>query len=558
MHGLMMDVPLSIPGMLRRTRLLYSHKEIVSRRPDRSIHRYTYGECLERSGRLALALRRLGIQPGDRVGTLAWNHWRHLECYYAIPAARAVLHTLNLRLHPDDISYIANHAGDRVVFVDKVLWPLWEKCADRVRPEHVVVMSDDGTVPPGALEYESLLAAEDEDFDFADIDEREACGMCYTSGTTGRPKGVLYSHRSTVLHALGLSTSDAVDLRERDCVLAVVPMFHAMAWGLPYIGAMTGSEQVHPGPHLDPANLLHLFESERVTLGAGVPTIWLGILNALDAAPGKYDLSALHTLLVGGAAAPESMIRSFHERHGLRVMHAWGMTELSPAGTVSVLRSDEEERLSDDEKYALRASQGIPLPLVEIRARNEAGFVPWDGRTMGELEVRGPWVASAYFGDADESSDKFTDDGWFRTGDIVSIEPRGYVRIQDRSKDVIKSGGEWISSQALENALMAHPAVAEAAVVGIPHPKWDERPLACIVVRPGHTAPTKQDVYRFLDDKFAKWWYPDEVVVVPAIPKTSVGKIQKIALRETFRTHYGVDDPSSGGGAADPVKATTA
>ena len=544
MHGLMMDVPLSIPSFIRRAKRLYAHREIVSRRPDKSLHRTNYGELIARSAKLARALQRLGIRPGDRVATLAWNHWRHVEAYYAIPSIGAVLHTLNLRLHPDDISYIAQHANDQVVLVDKVLWPLWEKCAERVGARHVIVMTDDGHVPPGTLDYETLLAAEDDTFPFDDVPEDQAAAMCYTSGTTGQPKGVVYSHRSVTLHALGLGMVSSFGLSDKDIVLPVVPMFHVNAWGLPFACAMLGAGQVHPGPHLDPASLLALLQDERVTLTAGVPTIWMGILAALDAAPRQWNLSRIHTMVVGGSAVPLAMIRGFQERHGLRIVHAWGMTETSPLGTVSQL-PPELLNAEADAQYAYRARQGRPTPLVEIRARNETGIVPWDGTTMGELEVRGPWVASSYY-QADGADDRFTADGWFRTGDIVTIDGGGCVTIQDVAKDLVKSGGEWISSVALEGALMGHPDVAEAAVIAVPHAKWDERPLAVVVMREGRSF--DEDALKgFLGGHFAKWWIPDAIVQVPSIPRTSAGKFLKTAIREQFAGHYGLTDAASRG-----------
>ena len=544
MHGLMMDVPLSIPSMIRRARRLYAHRAIVSRRPDKSIHRTTYGELIGRSARLAKALQRLGVREGDRVATLAWNHWRHVEAYYAIPSIGAVLHTLNLRLHPDDISYIAHHADDQVVLVDKVLWPLWEKCAARVAAKHVIVMTDDGLVPPGTLDYETLLAAEDDTFPFDDVAEGRAAAMCYTSGTTGQPKGVVYSHRSVALHALGLGMVSSFGLSDRDVVLPVVPMFHVNAWGLPFACAMLGCGQVHPGPHLDAPSLLSLFQDERVTLTAGVPTIWMGILAALDAAPGQWDLSRLQTMVVGGSAVPLAMIRGFQERHGLRIVHAWGMTETSPLGTVSQLPPELVDA-TPDEQYAYRARQGRPSPLVEIRARNETGLVPWDGTTMGELEVRGPWVAASYY-QTEGPDDRFTPDGWFRTGDIVTIDEGGCVTIQDRAKDLVKSGGEWISSVALEGALMGHPDVAEAAVIAVPHAKWDERPLAVVVLREGR-AFNEDALKAHLAGQFAKWWIPDAIVAVPSIPRTSAGKFLKTAIREQFAGHYGLTDTAARG-----------
>jgi fatty-acyl-CoA synthase len=534
----MMNVPLSIPMLLRRARTLFAHKEIVWRRADKRVDRYTYGLCLRRCGQLMRALRRLGVQPGDRIATLAWNHARHLEAYYGVPAMGAVLNTLNLRLHPSDLAYIINHAGDSVVFVDDVLLPLWEKVAPLVNVSHVIVWSDSGAVPEGMLDYERLLAAEGDDpSDFADVDENSAAIMCYTSGTTGKPKGVLYSHRSLVLHTLGAALADVLATTERDIVLPVVPMFHANAWGLPFTCAMLGANQVHPGPHLDPQSLLALLADERVTFTAGVPSIWLGILHALDAEPKKYDLSALRTLVCGGAAVPEAMIRGYQERHGLSVLQGWGMTEMSPIGSIGTLGSVLDSADADT-RYAYRARQGLPAALVEIRARCESGLIPWDDATMGELEVRGPWVASGYY-NPDDPVTSFTEDGWFRTGDIVTIDPHGYIMIQDRAKDLIKSGGEWISSVALESALMGHPDVSEAAVVAIAHEKWIERPLAVVSLKPGRST-TPAILKAFLETSVAKWWIPDDVVFVPAIPKTGAGKFLKSALREQFRDHYAV------------------
>ncbi|MDB5074024.1 MAG: fatty-acid--CoA ligase, partial [Chloroflexi bacterium] len=522
MDGLIMDYQLTIPAILRRADALYGGREIVSRRPDKSLHRYTYRHMVERAKRLALALTALGVQRGDRVATLAWNHHQHLEAYFGIPASGAVLHTLNLRLHPDDLCYIMGHAGDKVLLVDDVLLPLYEKLRDRIDVQRVVVIPTSGQpVPEGLLDYEQVLNGVDPTaFAYPEIDEREAAAMCYTSGTTGRPKGVLYSHRAISLHSLSSAQRDVLDIGEADTVVPVVPMFHANAWGLPFTCTMVGSKQVFPGPHLDPASLLDLFQSERVTITAGVPTIWLGILNALDASPNTYDLN-LRTLIVGGQAAPKSMIQGFQERHGLTVVHAWGMTEMAPVGTVARLSGPLREASADDQ-LTYRAKQGQPAPFIEIRARSETGLVPWDGASMGELEVQGPWVASSYH-DCSEGEDRFTDDGWFRTGDIVTIDSRGYVEVQDRAKDVIKSGGEWISSVAIENTLMGHPSVAEAVIIAVPHPKWGERPLAVVVLKQGKAA-TAGDLIAFLERDFARWWIPDGVEFVEAIPRSSVGK----------------------------------
>ncbi len=531
MDGLIMDYELNVPAILRRAEQHFGHKEIVSRLPDKSFHRFTYAELIERTTRLAAALRGLGLGDGDRVGTFAWNHHEHLEAYLGIPAGGLVVHTLNLRLHPDDLTYIASHAGDKALIVDKVLWPLAEQFVDRVGFEHVIAVGA-GETPPGAIDYEELLASTDaSDLSLPDVDERAAAAMCYTSGTTGRPKGVLYSHRAIAIHSLASTQSGTLGLREQDTVLPVVPMFHANAWGFPFTCTLIGAKQVFPGPHLDPPSLLEAFVQEEVTVTAGVPTIWMGILQALDANPGGWDLSRLRAMIVGGAAAPRSMIEGFEERHGLHVTHAWGMTEMAPLGTVSELTS-REAALPQDEQYAYRAKQGMPAPFVELRARGAEGLVPWDGKTMGELEVRGAWIASSYYDD-DSQADRWSEDGWFATGDIVTIEPTGYIEIQDRSKDLVKSGGEWISTVALENALMGHPAVAEAAVIAMPDPKWDERPLGVVVLKEGATA-TADELREFLAPQFAKWWLPDSFEFVAEIPKTAVGKFRKTALREQF------------------------
>jgi len=533
--GRMMDFPLTLTHFLERARTIHSASEIVSRRPDRSLHRYTFADFHRRASRLANALVRLGVKPGDRIASLCWNHHQHLELYFAVPAMGAVIHTLNLRLHPKDLGYIAHHAGDRILVVDRSLLPLFEKFQAEVPSiEHVIVVPDDGPAPNGRLDYEQLLAAEPDTFDFPALEERTAAMLCYTSGTTGNPKGVLYSHRSIVLHTLASCMGDVLGVCESDVVLPVVPMFHAAAWGLPFDALATGARIVMPGPHLDPPSLLELMAQERVTLAGGVPTIWLGILALLDQKPGGWDLSAMRSMIIGGSAAPPALIDGFLKRHGLLVTHAWGMSEMNPLGTVARLKR-HHAGADDATKLALRASQGYPVPFVDQRHVSDTGQVlPWDGKTMGELEVRGPWVASSYFGD--EGKDRFTQDGWFKTGDVVTIDAEGYVRITDRSKDVIKSGGEWISSVALENALMAHPAVLEAAVFAGRHPKWDERPLAAVVLKPGQSA-TRQELTAHLEKHFASWWLPDAFLFVPQIPRTSTGKFLKTKLREDFGDH---------------------
>jgi acyl-CoA synthetase (AMP-forming)/AMP-acid ligase II len=535
-RGLMMDYPLTIPTMLRRAETLFAPRRVASRRPDRTIVRLTYGEIAERVRRLAVALTDLGVQPGDRVATLGWNHHEHLEAYFAIPSIGAVLHTLNLRLHPDDLTYIVNDARDRVLLVDESLLPLLDAFRGAVGVEYVIVMAGHAPEGSGLLDYSTLLAdADPARHAPVPLDECQAAAMCYTSGTTGRPKGVLYSHRSVVLHAIGHGLADTLAISERDRVMPAVPMFHVNAWGFPFSATFFGAGQVFPGPFFDPTSLLDLIETEHVSVTAGVPTVWLGVLQELDAHPGVRDLASLRVIAVGGSAAPESMIRAFEERHGLRILHAWGMTEMSPLGTVCTLPSTMREA-PHDAQMAYRAKQGTPIPLVEVRARTATGLAPWDGQTMGELEVRGAWVASQYYNQAD-MGDRFTEDGWFKTGDIVTIASNGCVEITDRVKDLVKSGGEWISSVALESALMGHPAVAEAAVVAVPHPKWDERPLAVVVLKKGRHA-SAAELVDYLRPSFAKWWLPDAVEFVEAIPRTSAGKFRKSALRDRFRERY--------------------
>lgn len=534
MEGLIMDYQLNVPAILRRAEQLFADKEIATRLPDRSWHRYTYADLVPRARRLAAALRNeLGLVDGDRVATFSWNHYQHLEAYIGVPVGGMVTHTLNLRLHPDDLTYIATHGGDRVLIADKVLWPLVENFRGRVPFEHVIAVGD-GPTPDGAIEYEDLLAsAEPDALPDREIDERAAAAMCYTSGTTGRPKGAVYSHRAIALHSLASAMAGSLAVTEADVVLPVVPMFHANAWGFPFTCAFVGAKQVFPGPFLDGASLLEAFGQERVTITAGVPTIWMAILQELDANPDTYDVSTVRAMVVGGAAAPQAMIEAFEKRHGLRVLHAWGMTETCPLGSISEPTS-RERALSEAEQYRYRAKQGLPAPFFEIRARGAEGLVPWDGATMGELEVRGAWVSSSYH-DSPEGADRWTEDGWFKTGDIVTIEPHGYIEIQDRSKDLVKSGGEWISTVALENALMGHPAIAEAAVIAVPDEKWSERPLAVVVFREGQAA-SDEELTEFLAPQFAKWWLPDRYEVVDEIPKTAVGKFRKMALRERFAT----------------------
>jgi fatty-acyl-CoA synthase len=517
----MMDVPLTLDWIADRAERWMGTGEIVSRRPDRSLSRTTYAQVIARARRLARGLVGAGIGRGDRVATLMWNHAEHLEAYFGIPLAGGAVHTLNLRLHPDEIAFIANDARDRLLIVDDVLLPLYEKIrAAGAKFERVLVVGGDGS-------YERFLA-DAPDVALPALAEQDALGVCYTSGTTGRPKGVVYSHRSTILHSLVADLPDSLGLARTDALLPVVPMFHVNAWGLPYIAAMVGTKLVFPGCFLDPPSLLELMQEERVTIAAGVPTIWIGIRDVLDGAPGKYQLQPGLRMIVGGSAAPEQLIRDF-DRHGLRLLHAWGMTETSPIGTVAQVPPD----VSDDAtRYRLRAKQGRPVPLVELRVRNEAGDVPRDDKTQGEVLVRGPWIAGSYAGG--HSPERWTADGYFRTGDVARIDEHGYIQLVDRIADLIKSGGEWIATQELENALMGHPAVREAAVIGVAHPRWGERPLAAIVLKPGAQC-AADELRSFLAPRFAKYWLPDAFVFVDAIPRTSAGKFKKTELRERFR-----------------------
>jgi fatty-acyl-CoA synthase len=502
----------------------------VSRLPGKTLHRCTYHDLTRRACALAGALQRLGLRKGDRVATLMWNHHVHLEAYLAIPCAGAILHTLNLRLHPDDLAYNATHARDRYLIVDGVLLPLFEKIRSTTRFERVIVVPLTGERVAAGENYEALLAA-DAPFEPPRIEESDAAAMCYTSGTTGRPKGVVYSHRSIVLHTLATASVDVLGLGNRDCVCPVVPMFHVNAWGLPYTAVLMGAKLAMPGPHLDPQSLLDLYESESVTLTAGVPTIAFGIQQALEREPRRWRLASGLRMIVGGSAAPEALIRSL-DRSGVRVIQGWGMTETSPVGLVNFLKRDAAVA-NDDEAYALRAKQGVALPFFEVRAVAQGRAVPWDGRTMGELEVRGPWVAERYY-DMPEAGGQWSADGWFRTGDIATIDPAGYVKITDRIKDLVKSGGEWISSIDLENALVSHPSVQEAAVIAIPHPKWGERPLAIVVSKPGET-PAPDALAAHLEPRVASFARPDAYVFVSELPKTSTGKLMKAKLRETYR-----------------------
>ncbi len=530
LNGLMMDdYPLSLTVAVQRAELFSGSRKVVSRRPDGQIQRTTLGECAHRARKLGTALAGLGFGDGDRIATLMWNQPEHLEAYFAIPLMGAVIHTLNPRLHPDELSFIAQDADDVAIIVDETLLGAFEGFRDAQDFKHVIVVSRGGEPAEGAIEYESLIA-EAEPMQWPELGERRAAAMCYTSGTTGRPKGVVYSHRALVLHSLMAALPDTNGASSMDTVMPVVPMFHANAWGLIYTATFVGAGLALPGPRLDPISVLDLMADEQVTLTAGVPTVWMAVLRALDEQPDRWDLSALQRLLVGGSAVPRSLLEGF-DRHNLTIIQAWGMTETSPLGSIARLPSHLLDA-PPDEQYDYRARQGVPVPFVDIRARGEDGeMIPWDDRAMGELEVRGPWVAAAYH--RGMGSEKFTDDGWFATGDVVKIDSHGCIRICDRSKDLVKSGGEWISSVDLENTLMAHPAVEEAAVIAIPDERWGERPLAVIVLREGEEA--GPDALReHLAGEFAKWQVPDRFEYIDALPRTATGKFKKTDLRERF------------------------
>ncbi|MBX3084115.1 MAG: long-chain fatty acid--CoA ligase [Anaerolineae bacterium] len=532
----MMDYQLTLRPLLERAVRIFPKRELVTK-VGTTLHRYTYADMYPRVCKLANVLGKLGVKHGDRVGTLAWNNYRHLELYFAVPCSGAVLHTLNLRLPPEQIIYIINHAEDKVLFVDQSLLPLVEKIASHLKTVKTIVVMADTPLQTSLMEavsYEELLAAEDDHYVWPDLDERDAAAMCYTSGTTGNPKGVLYSHRSIYLHTMGICQTDSLGLSTNDTMMPVVPMFHVLAWGLPFAATLLGCKQVFPGPHLQPRDLAELIQDEHVTITAGVPTLWLGLFGLLEHE--RYDLAALHTMIVGGAAAPRSMIENYQKKLGLQIVHAWGMTETSPLGSVARLKAEMRD-LPEEEQYVIRAKQGIPAPGVEIRAVDENGNeVPNDGKTMGELQIRGPWIASAYYNDP-RSAASFMD-GWFRTGDVITIDGDGYIQIVDRTKDLVKSGGEWISTIELESAIMAHPKVLEAAVIAVPHPKWQERPLALVVPRAKDDPPNKTDIYELLTKHFAKWQLPDDVVFVESIAKTSVGKFDKKVLREAYKEYH--------------------
>jgi acyl-CoA synthetase (AMP-forming)/AMP-acid ligase II len=535
MQGLMMDYQLTLDKILEHANRMYPHKQISTMLPNGSMHRYTYADMYRRVKRLSKALVKLGVEPGDRVATFAWNNYQHMELYYAIPGAGAVCHTLNIRLFPEQLAYIVDHAEDHIVFIDATLLPLYERIANQITcVKHYVLINaspDTQTNLPNILYYEDLINDSDEDFDWVCQDEKMAMGLCYTSGTTGNPKGALYSHRSMFLHTLGENSSSALGIYESDVVLPVVPQFHAMAWGLPYACAMVGADVVMPGPHLKPVPLADMIANEKVTLAAGVPSIWTALYQELKQNP--RDTSSMRATVVGGSAMPRALIEAYEKELNIPVVHAWGMTEMSPLGTVSLLLGKHQD-LADEEKWDIKAKQGYAVPCVEMRIVDlDGNELPWDGEQMGELQVRGPWIISQYY-KREITEDYMTADGWFRTGDVSTIDENGFMTITDRTKDLVKSGGEWISSVELENELMAHPKVMEAAVIAIPDEKWAERPLAAVVpTSDGHDL-TEDALKEFLSTRVAKFWIPETILFIEEIPKTSVGKFSKQTLRKMY------------------------
>jgi 3-(methylthio)propionyl---CoA ligase len=542
MLGLMQPHGLLISTILKHASRHHGNSEIVSRTHEDTTHRCTWSDLERRSRRLVRALAKLGVTEGDRVGTLAWNGTRHLEVYYAAPGMGAICHTINPRLHPDDIRYIIDHAQDKALFVDLSFAPLIGMIADAVKGHvrDVVMLCDPAAMPDVALAhgmrlhcYDSLLDAADDDYVWPAFDENTASALCYTSGTTGRPKGVLYSHRSTILHAYAVALPDVLDMRATSRILPVVPMFHVNAWGMPYAAALTGAALLLPGRHLDGASLAAFCNAERATLTCGVPTVWLGLLQHLRSS-GEW-LDTVKRIMTGGSAAPPLLIDAFRDEYGVAVEHGWGMTELSPVGTYNAPKV-AQAGLTGEAATRHMVKQGRVLAGIDMKIVDGDGKeLPWDGKAFGDLKVRGPWVANAYYGDAAGSA--LDTDGWFATGDVATIDPDGFMEITDRSKDVIKSGGEWISSIALENIAVSHPDVAEAAVIAARHEKWDERPLLLVVPRPGHIVDTGSLLSSFAG-RVAKWWLPDEVIVVDELPHTATGKIQKLTLREQYRDHY--------------------
>ncbi len=541
LHGLMMDAPLLISSLIEHADRHHGDAQIVSRRVEGDLHRTTYRELHRRARRMANALAALGVRPSDRVATLAWNGYRHLELYFAVSGSGAVLHTINPRLHPEQIAWIVNHAEDGLLFFDLTFLPIIEAIAPHCRKVgRFVAMAERARMPSSSAAqlacYEELIDSHSDRFGWPAFDERAASSLCYTSGTTGSPKGVLYSHRSTLLHAYASVAPDALNLSSRDTVLPVVPMFHVNAWGLPYAAPMVGARLVLPGPNLDGRSLYELFEAERVTVSAGVPTVWQGLLAHVEANDLKF--STMKRTVIGGSACPPAMTRMFEDAHGVQVLHAWGMTEMSPLGTVCSFKA-KHEQLAAEDRRSLQAKQGRAMFGVDMKIVGDDGSeLPWDGKAFGNLLVRGPWVMKEYF-KGDGGNPLQADDagrGWFPTGDVATVDADGYMLITDRSKDVIKSGGEWISSIEIENIAVAHPAVAMAACIAVKHPKWDERPLLVVMRKPG-TEVSRGQLLAFYDGKVARWQVPDDVVFVESIPLGATGKMLKNLLREQFRDY---------------------
>jgi fatty-acyl-CoA synthase len=535
--NLMMNYPLTLTHFFERSRRLFARKTITTRVPGRPMFRYTYAEFAERTTRLAGALASLDVRRGDRVATFAWNSHRHLELYWAAPLSGAVLHTLNIRLSPLDLTYIINHAGDSIIFADASLWPVLAAIRDKLTTVRRIVIMPDGVADAAEtagrehLEYEALLAAAEPVSGWPELGETDAAGMCYTSGTTGHPKGVVYTHRAMFLHCLAEATTDLFGISENDRILHIVPMFHANSWCLPYTALMVGADQIFAGANPQPPDICRMIQSEKITFTGAVPTVWIAIKELCESE--GYDISSLRTIAIGGSAAPRSLQQTFAKNFGVQMSHAWGMTEMTPLGTVTRLKSYMED-WSEERKYDVYARVGYASVGVDVRIVDDSGVeLPWDGESMGELQVRGPWVVASYY-DNPESADRFTADGWFRTGDVATIDAEGYVQITDRTKDLIKSGGEWVSSVDVENLIMSHPKVLEAAVIAVPHPKWVERPLACVVPKPG-SALEPGEIIDFLRPQLARWALPDAVEIIDAVPKTSVGKFDKKVLRERYK-----------------------
>ena len=530
LHGLMMDYPLTLDTIIEHANRMSPKKKIKTKLPDGSLHEYTYADFYKRVKKLGNVLESLGVEVGDRVGTFAWNNYQHMEFYFGIPGAGAVCHTLNIRLSGEQLAYIINHAEDKVVFVDGTLLPLIEPIAGELNTvEHFVLfnISKEKEVNlPNVSYYEDLMSTASEEYQWRCNDERMAMGLCYTSGTTGMPKGALYSHRAMMIHTYGELATVALGVKESDVVLPVVPQFHAMAWGLPYACTFVGATMIMPGPHLKPEPLAEMIETERVTIAAGVPSIWNGLYHELKNNP--RDISCITQLVVGGSAMPRGLIEAYEKELGVNVVHAWGMTEMSPLGSVSKLQG-HHHALGESDKLDVKAKQGYFVPGVDARIVDEDGNeLPWDNETMGELQVRGVWIIDQYY-KTEKSPEHFTADGWFRTGDVVVVDENGFMTITDRTKDLVKSGGEWISSVDLENTLMSHPKIIEAAIIAIPDEQWAERPLAVVV--PANGEIDEEELNNYLLEKFRKFWLPDEYVIIKEIPKTSVGKLDKKVLR---------------------------